>query len=285
MKRPLPTYEELLKPLPVFSLSWFKWKMVAWTLRNMGRLSEGIRIGLRHGFDSGQMLDYVYQNEPRGSWSLGKAIDKAYLNGPGWAGIRQRKAHLKQLVKEVIASNSSVGKKTVVMDVASGPGRYLLEVLKETAPGEAEVICRDLNENGLAQGRALAKEWGLSSIKYEKADAFSPQDLKKASPRPNLIIVSGLYELFTDDDVIKRSMRDIFRTLAGGDSYIFTNQPFHPQLELIARTLPNREGKLWVMKLRTDEQVRSWAREAGFEVGKSLIDAAGIFSVTLAKKV
>src|SRR5918996_1459917 len=51
-----------------------------------GRLSRGIDVGWRCGFDSGLSLDYVYKNEPHGWRALGRLIDKTYLNSIGWGG-------------------------------------------------------------------------------------------------------------------------------------------------------------------------------------------------------
>jgi hypothetical protein len=48
----------------------------------VGRLSGGIALGLRSGFDSGETLDYVYENRPRGVTPLGRAFDRAYLETP-----------------------------------------------------------------------------------------------------------------------------------------------------------------------------------------------------------
>ena len=68
-------------------------------LATLGRLSQGIRVGWRRGFDSGESLDYVYENAPRGSLLVGKLIDRVYLGSPGWRGIRARKANLKELIE------------------------------------------------------------------------------------------------------------------------------------------------------------------------------------------
>lgn len=284
MSKSLPTFEDISKPVTPFSLKWFKWGLFKLILNTIGRLSKGIRMGFKYGFDSGQMLDYVYENKPQGVFFIGRFIDKIYLNGPGWIGIRQRKIHLKMILKEIIENNNKIGKETTIMDLASGPGRYLLETIQEKPNYNFQVICRDINENGLEQGKHLAKELGIKNIKYEKSDAFSLEDLKRANPQPNVVVVSGLYELFTDNDMIKKSMKDIFAVLAYGDLFIFTNQPYHPQVEVIARCLPNREGKLWVMRLRSDDEVRKWVEEAGFKEIKIWIDKWGIFSVHLAMK-
>ncbi|MFA5337619.1 MAG: class I SAM-dependent methyltransferase family protein [Candidatus Omnitrophota bacterium] len=280
----LPRYEELSKPLAIFSYKWFKWGLVRFFLNTVGRLSKGIRIGFKYGFDSGTMLDYVYENKPEGLFFIGKIIDKAYLDGPGWAGIRQRKVHLKGILREVIESNRKINKGTVIMDVASGPCRYLIEIKQEHPKYDLKILCRDMDEAGLSLGRKLCSRLGIEGIKYEKADAFSPEILKNAVPKPNVIVVSGLYELFTNDEIIKKSMGNIFTALNSGDYFVFTNQPYHPQLELIARTLPNRLKEFWVMRLRSDNQVKSWAIAAGFKHIKTLLDTYSIFSVNLFQK-
>ena len=67
--------------------------------RRFGRLSRGIRIGWRSGFDSGQSLDHVYGDEARGTTPLGRLIDRIYLNSPGWKGIRTRKVNIERLLE------------------------------------------------------------------------------------------------------------------------------------------------------------------------------------------
>src|SRR5438876_8053507 len=71
-------------------------------LRAAGRLSHGVEVGWRNGFDSGLSLDYVYENKPRGSLGVGRLIDQSYLNSIGWRGIRQRKANLKNALRNVL---------------------------------------------------------------------------------------------------------------------------------------------------------------------------------------
>src|SRR5262249_43651839 len=61
---------------------------VRWLLKGPGRLSRGINLGWKHGFDSGLSLDYIYENRAQGVTSLGRLIDRFYLNAIGWRGIR-----------------------------------------------------------------------------------------------------------------------------------------------------------------------------------------------------
>ena len=193
------TYEELAQPLPPGSWKAIYWGTVATVMRIVGsRLSEGMRIGYRHGFDSGEMLDYVYRNEAHGAWGIGWFIDRMYLNTIGWRGIRQRKVHLQTLLREAISQTQGLGRPIHVVDVAAGPGRYLLEALKELGRDGLQATLRDRDEVGLTRGRALAETLGVKGVRYERGDAFDPHDLKRITPPPHIVVVSGLYELFPD---------------------------------------------------------------------------------------
>ena len=44
-----------------------RWSLVRANLKTFGRLSAGVSLGWKTGFDSGLTLDYVYENKPRGT--------------------------------------------------------------------------------------------------------------------------------------------------------------------------------------------------------------------------
>src|SRR5579885_3819366 len=73
------------------ALDRIKWALLRGLLASAGRASRGIRIGYRYGFDSGTMLDYVYEDEAHGIAGIGALIDRAYLNAIGWRAIRARR--------------------------------------------------------------------------------------------------------------------------------------------------------------------------------------------------
>jgi hypothetical protein len=70
-----------------------------------------------------------------------------------------------------------------------------------------------------------------------------------------------------------------------GSKLIVTNQPWHPQQELIARTLHGSDGRFWRMRCRSTAEIDDLLRQAGFEKQKMLIDRHGIFTVTLATRI
>ena len=47
-------------------------------------------------------LDYVYRNEARGRTPIGRLIDRIYLESIGWRGIRQRKRHVEELLRDAM---------------------------------------------------------------------------------------------------------------------------------------------------------------------------------------
>lgn len=95
--------EQLMRP-PKNILARAYWKTTQFFLQYISRLSHGIHLGFETGFDSGGSLDYIYRNEPAGNSFLGRIIDFFYLQSIGWRGIRQRKIHLEQLIKQAITT-------------------------------------------------------------------------------------------------------------------------------------------------------------------------------------
>lgn len=260
-----------------------KWPIVRSAMRLGGFLSDGVRLGWREGFDSGVMLDYVYANQPAGKTPLGRLIDRNYLNSPGWRGIRVRRENLQQLLRDAIERMNAERRPVHILDIAAGAGRYVLETLKEVS--EATALLRDYKEANLAAARQLARELGLADrVTIAAADAFERDSLAAVSPKPTIGIVSGLYELFPENAPVRRSLAGLADAVEPGGYLIYTCQPWHPQLEFIARALTNREGEPWIMRRRTQQEMDALVREAGFEKLEQVIDPWGIFTVSLARR-
>jgi len=267
-----------------------KWGPVRLAVRTAGRASDGIDFGFRRGFDSGEMLDYVYRNRASGRFLIGRVFDRVYLNSIGWRGIRARKELLKRILRAEIAARREAGGDVSIADVAAGPGRYLRELCQELGldrPGSGGVVvlCRDLDESGLRRGRAAADEAGLAGVvRYESGDACDPASLATIAPQPDIVVVSGLYELLVDARPIRQSMAGIHSVLGPGGKLIFTTQVTHPQLELIENLLVNRNGEPWVMICRSVDEVEAMAADAGFAVDRTELEPNGLFGVTVCEK-
>ena len=284
-----PTFNEaeiLAWPPQRNSLADLRWRGVRAGLRLGGNLSEGIALGLDTGFDSGSTLDYIYRNQARGKGPLGRLIDRNYLDAIGWRGIRIRGQHLQQLLREAAGRLRAQGMPVRVLDVAAGHGRYVLEALGSGEQRAEQIVLRDFSPLNVSQGQALIAALGAADIaRFEQGDAFDPAQLARLDPAPTLAVVSGLYELFADNDAVLRSLQGIAAAVPPGGYLAYTGQPWHPQLEFIARALTShRDGAAWVMRRRTQQEMDELVRLAGFEKVTQRIDGFGIFSVCLARR-
>jgi alpha-beta hydrolase superfamily lysophospholipase/SAM-dependent methyltransferase len=258
--------------------------LVKLMMRTAGRLSEGIRLGCRAGFDSGVMLDYVYENRPRGFTTLGRIIDRQYLNSIGWRGIRQRKVNLEKILRETIQQVYKAGQPVHILDIAAGAGRYVLETMQALTDIPIHAVLRDYKTENLNAARRLAEKLSLQKVAIAQGDAFDRASLAGTTPKPNIAIVSGLYELFPANEPVMNSLRGLADAIEPGGFLIYTNQPWHPQVEFIARVLTNREGQPWIMRRRTQVEMDELVRAAGFEKLLQESDQWGIFTVSVARR-
>ncbi|MEA3210266.1 MAG: hypothetical protein QOE70_3323 [Chthoniobacter sp.] len=251
---------------------------------SVGKLSEGISLGHRAGFDSGETLDYVYENRPRGLTPLGRVMDRAYLESPGWTGIRLRRLHLEEMLRDAIRELHAARQIVRIFDAACGGGRYVLETLAELREIPASAVLRDYKHQNLDVAERLRRRLGLAQVKIMHGDAFDPASYTTIQPRPNIGIVSGLLELFPGNDAARVCLGGFARAIAPGGLLIYTNQPWHPQLRFIAGVLRNREGEPWIMRRRTQEEMDELVREAGFVKEAQAVDQWGIFTVSRARR-
>jgi alpha-beta hydrolase superfamily lysophospholipase/SAM-dependent methyltransferase len=259
--------------------------LVKFGMRTLGRMSKGIQLGWDSGFDSGLTLDYVYENRPQGKTPLGRMMDRSYLNTIGWRGIRERKIHLEKILRGAIERIQKEGKPVRIVDIAAGAGRYVLETMHAMPQVPVSALLRDYKAENVDAAGKLAQEFGLKNVTVKKGDAFDRASLANIEPRPTIGIVSGLFELIPSNESVLNSLRGLADAIEPGGYLIYTNQPWHPQVEFIAKVLINREGKPWVMRRRTQAEMDELARTAGFEKLATEIDQWGIFTVSLARRV
>ena len=279
--------ESLAAPLPKNSLGDLYWRTTRAGLKLGSGLSDGVKLGFDTGFDSGSTLDYVYRNQPSGKSALGRLIDANYLNSIGWRGIRQRKLHAEELLRLAMGRLREAGKAVRIVDIAAGHGRYILESLEGLEHKPDAILLRDYSEINVRDGSALIEQKGLGDIaRFVKGDAFDRADLAALDPKPTLAVVSGLYELFGSNQMIGDSLAGLAAAVEEGGYLVYTGQPWHPQLELIARALTShRQGQAWVMRRRSQAEMDQLVEAAGFRKLEQRIDEWGIFSVSLAQRV
>ena len=69
-----------------------------------------------------------------------------------------------------------------LLDIAAGPGRYILETLRELAGNDLTAQLRDNVEANLDAGRKLADEAGLHNVTFQRGDAFDAASLAAIRP-------------------------------------------------------------------------------------------------------
>lgn len=279
--------DKLSSPLPLLSARGIYWASTRASITFGSLFSEGLKVGKRTGFDSGSTLDYVYENEARGFGPGGRLIDRQFLDAIGWRGIRQRKIHLEELIGSAIRRLKGQGRSTHILDIACGHGRYVIDAVARSGTLPDSIHLRDYSPINVLAGRKLIQERGLEAIAHmEEGDAFNETSLATVTPQPELAIVSGLYELFPDNALIERSLSGLARAQEPGSLLIYTNQPWHPQLEMIARALTShRGGQAWVMRRRTQGEMDQLVEKAGYRKIEQRIDQWGIFTVSVAERV
>jgi alpha-beta hydrolase superfamily lysophospholipase len=280
-------FDALSRPLPALSAKSLLFSISKLGIRTGGRLSDGIRLALETGFDSGSTLDYVYRNETSGITPVGKLIDWFFINSIGWRGIRIRKQNVGRLLEQAIAALRSRGQVVRILDIAAGQARYLFEALENVGVQADHILLRDYNEVNVRRGDMLIRQKGMQRFaRFEQGDAFNQNELASIRPRPTVGVVSGLYELFPENALLRESLNGLARAIELGGYLIYTGQPWHPQLEMIARTLSShRDHKPWVMRRRTQGELDQLVEAAGFRKMDQLTDEWGIFTVSLAERV
>ena len=278
--------DELSTPLSPYSPRGAFWATYRAAMNLGARWSEGLRIGKQTGYDSGSTLDYVYRNQAQGSNAFGKLIDQYYLNAIGWRGIRQRKINIGKAIQMAYSKLHAASKPVHVLDIAAGHGRYVLDALTEQTRPDS-VRLHDYSPINVEAGRKLIAERQLQDIvSFHEVNAYDRTNYQNLEPRPTLGIVSGLHELFPDNDVIMQSLYGLGDAIEQGGYLIYTGQPWHPQLEMIARALTSHKAgsPMWVMRRRSQQEMDQLVEQAGFQKIHQWIDEDGIFTVSLAIK-
>lgn len=256
-------------------------KFQKFSLGKIGKLSNGMAIGLKYGFDSGASLDYVYRNQPEGKLGFGKMMDKNYLNAIGWKGIRIRKQHLLQLLEQNIQALKQQGRKIRILDIAGGTGNYLFDI-KEKYP-DAEIVINEFVTSNIEIGEKVIREKGYQQIRFTNFDCFDPETYKKLNIEPNITIVSGILELFGDNEMASRAIQGISSISEKNAYLVYTGQPWHPQLQMIAYVLNNHQNKDWIMRRRSQKELDGIMIFNSVQKENMLIDDFGIFTVSSGK--
>jgi 16S rRNA G966 N2-methylase RsmD len=271
----LPSFADLQRELSPISPRAWRFAALRACSRAGSLLSDGLRIGYRHGFDSGPFMAHVYANRPSGRTPLGRAIDRRLLRRRTCVAFRDIRALAERAVLDALRAERA--RAPVVADLAAGPAPYLLTALSRHP--RARAIVADADPDALEQARRGADALGLGErVTFVRADAFDRDALQALRPAPDVIVELGLYGIYHDDALIERHLHDL-ATLVEPHQIVFNVQTRNPEIEHIARVWVNHEGGRCVWRLRPVEQLLEWAGAAGYEPAAVEADRFGIYRV------
>jgi predicted RNA methylase len=270
-----PTFSELQRELPASSPRAWRYGAMAVASRAGALLSEGLRIGHQHGFDSGPFMAHVYANVPRGHTPLGRLIDRRLLERRTCHAFREIRELARQALEEAILS--AADRAPLIADLAAGPAPYLFAALA-AHPGARAIVC-DIDPAALAQARTEASRLGIEDrVAVVRASAFDRRALADLSPPPAIVVELGLYGIYHDDALVQRHFLDLAETVAP-QQIVFNVQTQNPEIEHIARVWRDHRGERCLWRLRPLEQILGWAAAAGYEPASIRSDRHGIYSV------
>ena len=129
------------------------------------------------------------------------------------------------------------------------------------------------------------KKNNWENISFVNYDCFDKETYKKINYTPNIVIISGVFELFENNNMLENTISGVAEILDKNGAIIYTGQPWHPQLKQIALVLNSHKGndKSWLMRRRSEKELDSLFENYNLKKEKMLIDNDGIFTVSLAE--
>jgi hypothetical protein len=111
-------FEALRADLPRSSPRAWRFAALSLASRAGACVSEGTRIGHRHGFDSGPFMAHVYADRAAGRTRLGRRLDRRLLDRATCQAFRDIRALAETAVVEAIGA---AGGRPLLADQAAGP--------------------------------------------------------------------------------------------------------------------------------------------------------------------
>jgi 16S rRNA G966 N2-methylase RsmD len=270
-----PSFAELQRDLSPGSPRAWRFAALAMASRAGALLSDGLRIGHAHGFDSGPFMAHVYTDRPAGRTAIGRRVDGRLLARRTCRAFREVRALAEQAVLDAIDAHP--GRAPVIADLAAGPAPYLLEAIARR-PDARALVC-DIDPAALVQAEAAAMRLGVEGrVRAIRADAFDRAALRTLEPRPDVVIELGLYGIYHDDILIERHFQDLAELVAPAQ-IVLNVQTHNPEIEYIARVWRDHRGERCVWRLRSAEQLLGWAAAAGYAPRTVAADSEGIYRV------
>ena len=216
--------------------------------------------------DSGINFDYIYRNVAIGYTRFGKLVDRILLNLPAAKATINRKDAIVRTLRQEIEKNIFLGKKTRIVDLASGPARYITEVIDDSNKGMIEVLCLELDRRSIEFGKKISLD---KPVLYKRANILKiGKRYKSISNRkkwiPNLIMVSGFIEYQESEGLVLDLLKNIYAHLSDKGIIFLITQMGSPSRKLTEKLGTTKDGREWRLFYRSPETLISLFKKAGF---------------------
>lgn len=242
----------------------FFYKGIMRNLLKLSKLGYGFVVS---GAESGVNYEHVYDDVAKGQFIVGRFVDRALLNLPAVRATLARKDEIKNVLWNEIQNNKVNGKKTIVLDVASGGARYLRELREEHNEGLVESLCVDRDANCTSLGSRLAEKEGVANLRFFTADVFKMERLKifaaRRQQQVNVIIASGIF-IYFKDEIVEKMLEEMYRVLPVGGLIVFTSYKKLNTRKLMRKAMVTSTGDQWTLYYRKTEYWRTVLKRIGY---------------------
>lgn len=233
----------------------------------------------------GLFVEYIYRDQPSGYNRIGHLVDKILLNLPSAKATKEKKEHVIKILQSEIMKNTLNNIPTKIVDLGSGPARYIVELSKGKRKDVIQSICLDIDKNSLRFGKLIAKdcpiEYRIGNI--TRLDRYKNL-AQKIGWQPNVVIVSTCYE-FLDDGTVRASIEDIYKTLEVDGALVIVVQLDNPNKKIFEHLVFMKDGSSWKVNYRNPFVMKKWLIEAGFKDIDIYVDKWNMYCYYTARKM
>lgn len=197
------------------------------------------------------MIDKIYTgNTPHNPFF--QSWDKYFQNHAAPKAVRNRKEYFKTIIQQKLNSQPAIK----LLNIASGPGRDLLELYKEKVNGyHLETTCVEMDKHAIEYAENLVVDYA-GKIKFINKNIFKYDTEEKF----DVIWSAGLFDYF-DDKAFVFILKKMKTWIAEKGEIIIGNfndkhNPTREYMELFGN---------WYLHHRSNEELVALAKEAGFD--------------------
>ncbi len=212
---------------------------------------HGMSYRKPHGYAGDyQVIDLVYQQKINEDKRFEK-WDKYFQSHEACQAVRNRKSYFVNLLK---SKCSQATNPLLILNLASGPCRDVLECFRQVPSNAFRMHCVDIDADAISYAKKMLGGFA-GSVEFTRENIFK----FTTNNQFDLIWSAGLFDYFTDDDFVNL-LRKMYAYCAPSGEIVIGNfsvsNPSRAYME---------KGLDWYLFHRTEEQLRSLALSAGIK--------------------